>query len=77
VAANIGEVFVNGQNQDVWCDSKMVITDLTMYDVGKFNTAVDTPSCYPLYGGKLYTYTGLECAAKQDAPASGVFFICA
>lgn len=27
----IGEVFVNGQNQDVWCNSKMPITDMNMY----------------------------------------------
>jgi hypothetical protein len=32
VYADIGEVFVDGQNINVWCNSKKPITDLKMYN---------------------------------------------
>lgn len=31
---NIGELFIDGQQRDVWCNSKKPITDLKMYYAG-------------------------------------------
>jgi hypothetical protein len=47
----IGEVFVDGQNRNVWCNSKTPITDLSMYNTPSELTnpvCATTPSCYVL-----------------------------
>jgi hypothetical protein len=47
----IGEVFVDGQNRDVWCNSKKPITESYMYyTAGHFTDPgyAMTPSCYIL-----------------------------
>jgi hypothetical protein len=52
--AIVEEVFVNGQQQDVWCRSKKPITDPALYTVAtSFNTNGDTPSCYNLYQARM------------------------
>jgi len=49
----IGEVYVNGQQQDVWCRSHAIISDPAFYKSGKFYDNDVQPSCY-----KIYYYTG-------------------
>jgi hypothetical protein len=47
----IGEVFVDGQKRDVWCNSKKPITDLNMYSDASSLTNpyyATIPSCYLL-----------------------------
>jgi hypothetical protein len=38
----IGDVFVDGQNRDVWCNSKKPINDSKMYNNGQRNS-------YPMF----------------------------
>jgi hypothetical protein len=46
------EVFVNGQNRDVWCGSRRVITDNMMYDKNTGpDRAVSGKSCYKFIAG--------------------------
>jgi hypothetical protein len=48
-----GETFVNGQGQEEWCNSKVPITNMAMFN--KTTSTVPTspeiakPSCYALY----------------------------
>jgi hypothetical protein len=68
----IGEVFIDGQNRDVWCNSKKPITDLNMYlTAGHFTDPVYaiTPSCYILnyaYATKIIMLVrfGSECLSS-------------
>lgn len=53
---NIGEMFVDGQNRNVWCDSKKPITDVMMYDGEAANGHITDPiyrtraqSCFRLF----------------------------
>jgi hypothetical protein len=48
LAGVIGEVYVNGQFQDVWCDSHVAITKASMYYTKK-NLFCETVTCYFFY----------------------------
>jgi len=71
----IGEVFVNGQNKDVWCESKTVINDLSMYTAGKSYSNIDTLSCYSFQHGKLLETAGDICA-NQQTPIQQLYCLC-
>jgi len=43
---HIGETYVDGQFNDVWCDSKRKITDTTMFITGLDTDCTFKPSCY-------------------------------
>jgi hypothetical protein len=67
----IGEVFVDGQSRDVWCNSKKPITELNMYFsyAGHDPVFAITPSCYVLsfpYGAQinLRLRSGSECLSS-------------
>ena len=68
----IGEVFVDGQNRDVWCNSKKPIPELNMYfTAGHFTDPVFaiTPSCYVMnfpYGERINMRlrSGGECLSS-------------
>jgi hypothetical protein len=78
----IGEVFIDGQNRDVWCNSKKPITDLKMYfTAGHLTDPVyaTTPSCYVLnysYGTQMSMYlrSGSECLSSGASLAE--YLIC-
>lgn len=42
----IENVYVNGQNQDVWCRSNKTINDNSMYSAGKSDDYLISESCY-------------------------------
>jgi hypothetical protein len=81
-----GEVFVDGQNRNVWCNSKTPITDLRMY-----NSETDltdpayaiVPSCFvlwyvPVVGYLdivMYMRSGSECLASYPIVAVD-YFLC-
>jgi hypothetical protein len=44
----VSELYVNGQFQDVWCDSHVAITNASMYYTSKWLTC-GSDSCYVLY----------------------------
>lgn len=52
----VGEVYVNGQFQDVWCNSDVVITDNNMYASRRPLPQFNSPSCYKSF----YTSIGLQ-----------------
>jgi hypothetical protein len=50
----VGEVYIDGQNRDVWCNSKKLITDLNVYYYPTLvtdpsSTYATIPSCYVMY----------------------------
>jgi hypothetical protein len=76
----IGETSIDGQNRDVWCNSKKPITDLNMYLTAAHFTdplLAITPSCYVLnnnVGVKIVMYkrTGSECLSSGTIMADYV-----
>jgi hypothetical protein len=52
--AILGDVFVNGQGQDVWCRSKIIIKDTTMYKPGSIFDDLVEESCF--YFHLFYKY---------------------
>lgn len=59
--AIIEEVWVNGQQQDVWCRSQRPITDLVLYAAKAPYIAWRVPSCYYFYNTVLAHRTSDEC----------------
>jgi hypothetical protein len=49
----VGEVYVNGQFQDVWCDSHVAITNTSMYSTSKKSLTCGSDSCYVLYAAHI------------------------
>jgi hypothetical protein len=78
----IGEVRIDGQNRDVWCNSKKSLTDSNMYLVVDHFTDPKyaiTPSCNVLYHASgitmnLLVRTGSECLSSGTILAD--FFLC-
>jgi hypothetical protein len=74
----VGEVFVDGQNRDVWCSSKKAITDMNMYwNVVNNNASIYAtgPSCILLYYNSM-VFVALESGNKCFAATSNYFFLC-
>lgn len=72
INAIIEEVWVNGQQQDVWCRSQRPITDLSFYmDKAPTDTPWNFPSCYYFYTSKLVPRFTSECGpyGKPKDPA--------
>jgi hypothetical protein len=83
----IGEVFVDGQNKDVWCISKTPINDVTMYGAGGGAHLTDPqyatiPSCYVLYRSAGYVtnimYLLLRPSSEclSSSPTVGDYLLC-
>jgi hypothetical protein len=77
----IGETFVDGQNRDVWCNSKETITDLTMYYRLKQFTDPSFaafPSCYALYfsGGDFTLVVFERHVCFPSYEIGGKHFLC-
>jgi hypothetical protein len=74
--AYIEEVFVNGQNQDVWCNSRRVITDPMMYDknVGQ-DRSVSGKSCYKFIQGCKLVVEHAACE-PNDVFVFAASFVC-
>jgi hypothetical protein len=80
----IGETFVDGQQRDVWCDSKIPITDIRMFWGGsQFRQTAEVyskASCYVAYqttkqrGLMLY---GDSCHLNAMLGINTVMFLCA
>jgi hypothetical protein len=75
----IGDVYVNGQFQDVWCDSNVAITNMSMYFKETKSSTCDSVSCYylntPLINPKLASNTK-GCLADSQIAIS-TYFLCA
>lgn len=71
----MGEVYVSGQNEDVWCNSHQTITDYRVY--GANNGPLLTPSyssCYKMVGGQTLSAQTYGCTRNQIWGPIG--FIC-
>jgi len=75
-------VFVNGQGEDVWCDSKIAITDFKMYLSGKpIVPSIANPSCYYAYSvpatpGVLANRVNPSICQINGVAAVTSFFLC-
>lgn len=49
-------LYVNGQNQDVWCRSNQIMKDATFYDAGQVYDDVTQPSCLSLNLLKIWYF---------------------
>jgi ubiquinone biosynthesis protein COQ9 len=47
--AMLNDVWVIGQNQDVWCDSNQIIKDASFYDGRQFINTVYIETCLTIY----------------------------
>jgi hypothetical protein len=70
------EVYVSGQNQDVWCYSRRVITDNRMYNDAGPNKYYGFRSCYKIFQGMKMIVDNLGCR-PTDAFSYHAGFICA
>jgi hypothetical protein len=78
----IEEVFIDGQNRDVWCNSKKTITESKMYsNTGHFTDPAyaTTPSCYFMNYALatkmvLFLRKGSECLSSGTTIAD--FVLC-
>jgi hypothetical protein len=83
-SAMLGEVFLDGQNRDVWCNSKKPITELNMYrDATNYfsNPYYATiPSSYSLTFTPPNTFLelGLQSGGGilPSGPFNNQFFLC-
>jgi hypothetical protein len=78
----IGDVYVDGQNRNVWCNSKKAIIDDTMYKhkVALIQPIYATkPSCYVMEKATrmvLLILSGKQCSASDPLPFSH-YILCA
>jgi len=76
---HFGDVFINGQMQDVWCNSKRVIADLSVYKDKEADKIFDyKPSCYFAFSQKLHsknTFTFGQCTV-DGLDTIKTFFLC-
>jgi hypothetical protein len=82
--AMLGEVFLDGQNRDVWCNSKKTVTDKTMYrDAANYFSNpyyATTPSSYSLtyMPPDEFLVLGLQSGSGilPSGPFYNEFFLC-
>jgi hypothetical protein len=78
----IGEVLVNGQSNDVWCNSKKPITDLSMYfgDSTHLNDSqyATMSSCYVLFcfADNMYLLVRPNNECMPSSKSVGEYFLC-
>jgi hypothetical protein len=70
---HIGETFVDGLGRDVWCDSKIPITNTTFFQSTALLSTIGTPTFHTLCDKKLKTQTS---PIKVNATIVGTSFIC-
>jgi hypothetical protein len=81
----IGETFVDGQQRDVWCDSKIPITDMKMHCGGSrmkdgSSYWLKAASCYIAYyntGNVGLLLSGDNCLLKAMQTYYVSVFLCA
>jgi hypothetical protein len=79
----IGETFIDGQQRDVWCDSKIPITDMRMHWGGSLyrqgNEIFTKAACYVAFhnnvqgGLRLF---GDTCLLNVKHNLHGIMFLC-
>lgn len=65
--AIVNDVYLNGQDQDVWCRSNKIIDDLTMYKPGYFlnNLVVETCNYFDIVLKYYYIITNGGCEVNK------------
>lgn len=76
VDAIIEEVWVNGQQKDVWCRSGIPITDVSIYSSGEVNKESNVPSCYYVYMAKLISRNSLKECGPDGQTQAEAFCLC-
>jgi hypothetical protein len=71
----LSEVYVNGQNQDVWCNSRRVITDNRLYSSKKSNKQYGGISCYKFIKGSNLIADNGACK-PNDVFGDRAIFVC-
>jgi len=75
-AAMLGEVYVNGQGQDVWCVSNQVVPR-SVYSAGKPDANCDLPTCYWTKTSSTGQFLFMEnSVACPDMYMTYLHFIC-
>jgi hypothetical protein len=79
----VGDVFVNGQSKDVWCNSKKPITELNMYGVAGGSAHLNDSqyatmsSCYVMYcRDDMYLLVRPNSECMPSSTSAGEYFLC-